>query len=346
MKCKAVAVRVRRGEEARRRLKESNLLNTDLLLKHTREELILPLLPDADDSTVAEVLKGIRCRITEDVFERRPKRPKSYQDLLKLPPHLKELLPTSYDIVGTIIILKLPEELYPVREEIGEALMQMHKGVKTVALDRGVRGRFRVRELEVIAGEKNFETTHVENQIKILVDVSKVYFSPRLAAERARVASLVREGEVVLDMFAGAGPFTVTIARLARPNKVIAVDINPDAYTYLERNIHINHVEDVVEAYLGDAADVVPTIEDRVDRIVMNHPTEAIEFLEIALQKISPGGMIHLYTLLEVDMFKGAVLRVQEVAQRNLRDVKLSSVREVKGYSPSSSIFCFDLEVD
>lgn len=346
MRCKAVAVRLRRGEEARRRLREADLLNADLLLKNTGEELLLPLLPGADETSVATVLEGIRYRITEGEFEKRPERPRSYQDLLELPPHLKELLPTSYDIVGTVIILKLPEELYPVRHKIGEALLQMHKGVRVVAMDRGVKGQFRVRDLEVIAGEENLETTHVENQIKIMVDLSRVYFSPRLASERARVASLVKNGEVVLDMFAGAGPFTVTIARLARPKKVIAVDINPDAYTYLEKNIHINHVEDLVEAYLGDAADVVPTIEESVNRIVMNHPTEALEFLDLALQKVSPGGTIHLYTLLEADRFKEAVLKVQEAARRNLRDVRLSSVREVKGYSPSSSIFCFDLEVD
>jgi len=346
MKAHAVAVKLRRGEEARRKLKEAGLLSEELLLKNDGTELLLPLTAEPEEERLKEILRGIRYRLLVADFQQRPKRPKSYRDLLHLPDDLMELLPTSYDIVGEIIILKLPEELYPHRQEIGEALLKIHKGVRTVALDRGVKGEYRVRDLEVIAGNENLETTHVENQIKIMVDVSKVYFSPRLSAERARVSSQVREGEVVLDMFSGAGPFAITIARNSPARKVYAVDVNPAAYEYLERNIHINHVEDRVEAFLGDALDIVPTIDDKIDRIVMNHPTSAMDFLPLSFEKVFPGGVIHLYLLLESSEVPKMAREIGEKAKEIGRRIKIISLREVKGYSPTSSIFCFDLEVD
>ena len=61
-------------------------------------------------------------------------------------------------------------------------------------MDKGVKGEFRVRDLEVVAGDDRLETIHQEYGIRLLVDPSRVYFNPRLAGERHRVASLVREG--------------------------------------------------------------------------------------------------------------------------------------------------------
>ncbi|MBA7599809.1 hypothetical protein ES703_06849 [subsurface metagenome] len=112
----------------------------------------------------------------------------------------------AFDIVGDIAVVKIPEKLLPKKQLIGQALMQVHHHVRTVLNQTTpVRGEFRTRELEVIAGEPRTETTHREGGCSFKVDLAKVYFSPRLATERLRVTKQIKPGEVVTNLFAGVG---------------------------------------------------------------------------------------------------------------------------------------------
>jgi tRNA (guanine37-N1)-methyltransferase len=75
--------------------------------------------------------------------------------------------------------------------------------------------------------------------------VTKVYFSPRLSQERLRIAQKVRGGEVVIDMFAGVGPFSIQIAKKFNNVKVYAIDTNPVAIQFLKQNIALNKIENI-----------------------------------------------------------------------------------------------------
>ena len=140
-----------------------------------------------------------------------------------------EELPTSYDVVGAIILIKLPKALFPYRKEIGKALLETHKNIRTVCLIDPVSGELRTRNVTIIAGENQTLTTHTEYGLSFDVDVETTYFSPRLASERKRVADLVKPGEIVVDMFAGVAPFSIMIARYAKPKIVYAIDKNKEA---------------------------------------------------------------------------------------------------------------------
>jgi tRNA (guanine37-N1)-methyltransferase len=95
-------------------------------------------------------------------------------------------------------------------------------------------------------------------------------------------------------MFAGVGPFSIEIAR-HRKARVKAVELNPDAYEYMRRNIRLNRVEGLVEPILGDAAEVVPRINEAADRIIMNYPADSLSYLKYAVKAVKRGGTIHIY---------------------------------------------------
>ncbi len=237
----------------------------------------------------------------------------------------------SFDIVGDVAIIKYRDELDV--EEFADYILQKHKNVKNVAVDYGVEGETRVRRVELIRGTGT-ETIYREFGIRLKVDISKVYFSPRLATERWRVVNEVEDGEVIYDMFAGCGPFSILIAK-NRAVRIYASDINPHAIRYLEENIRLNKVERI-KPMLGDARVVYREIPEKVDRVIMNLPHSAYEFLPVAMEVLKPGGVINYYEILPKDT---------DLKNRFEGKFTVERVRRVHEYSPSKTLYSFLLTI-
>lgn len=204
----------------------------------------------------------------------------------------------SYDIVGDIAIIRVSEEARMFCKTIAEAIMTVHKNVKTVlAQTSPVSGDFRLRKLEHVAGENKTVTVHRESECLFSVDVEKCYFSPRLFFERMRVARLVKNGEVVVNMFGGVGCFSIIIAKHSNVQKVYSIDVNRAAIQYLEDNVRLNRVYGKVIPLLGDAKEVIETRLCHIaDRVLMPLPEKALEYLPYALLALKEtGGWIHFY---------------------------------------------------
>lgn len=165
----------------------------------------------------------------------------------------------SFDIVGDIAIIEIPEELERKEKEIAKALLDVHPHLKTVCKKAGIHeGRFRLRRLKIIAGEKKTETLYKEHGVLIRVDIEKVYFSPRLVYERDRIAKQVKPKEIIGAWFAGVGPYPLVIAKKQpRVGKIYAIELNPDAIPYLENNIRINKLSDKVVPLMGDVKKLI-----------------------------------------------------------------------------------------
>ena len=158
-------------------------------------------------------------------------------------------VPGAYELIGDIAIIDQHEENAP---EIAKVLLQ-HKNIKTIfQATSAVCGEYRTRELLFIAGVKKTETIYRENGCRYLLDVTQVYFTPRLSTERIRIADQVKNGDKVVDMFAGIGPFSILIAKRFPEAHVIAVDKNPVAIKYLRENARLNKVKNI-EIREGDA---------------------------------------------------------------------------------------------
>jgi tRNA (guanine37-N1)-methyltransferase len=204
----------------------------------------------------------------------------------------------AFDIIGDIAIIKLPNSSMARAEVVAEAVMKRHRNVKAVfAQTGGVAGDFRLRRLVRIAGENRTVTVYRESGCCFAVDLASCYFSPRLSHERMRVARMVQPDEVVVNMFAGVGCFSIIIVKHAQAAKVFSIDVNPVAVEFMEGNIRRNRVYGKVVPILGDAEAIVEARLQRcADRVLMPLPEKAFAYLPFAVSalKIS-GGWIHIY---------------------------------------------------
>ncbi len=309
MRSLCVKVLTRETEKVRRFLASKNLL-APLKIKRCGDYVLIP---------VRERVHGFE--ICEDDFE---------------PLQVTSQKVGSFDIVGDVAIIKsaADRDLNKIIREL-----EKRKNVKKIALDHGIQGEERVRYLELVKG-CSLETMHREYGIRLKVDLSKVYFSPRLATERWRVVQRVKDGEAIFDMFAGCGPFSILIAKY-RKVTIYACDINPHAVAYLKENIKLNKVEGV-HPLLGDVRDMARLVPP-VDRIIMNLPHSSFKFLDMALNKIKKDGEIHYYEILPEKHNRREDL--QNFARKIGKDVEILETRKVHGYAPGVSLYSFLLRV-
>jgi len=195
-----------------------------------------------------------------------------------------------------------------------------------------VEGEYRTKRFSVLAGRPTTRTEVIEHGSRLTIDLSAAYFSARLATERQRVAKEVREGEVVLDMFAGVGPFAIALAK--RAALVIACDINPEALSLMEGNIAQNHIRNILPV-LADVRHLDGIIPWQSDRIVMNLPKSGEEYLPAAFRLCRPGGTIHFYTLVSAEGQHTA--RIQELGGTVIAE------RVVRSYSPAQWHAVYDV---
>jgi tRNA (guanine37-N1)-methyltransferase len=329
VRARCVIVPKGEGESARKKLSEAGLLRGDLSIRSDGSSVIIPIL-DGPDPGYPE---------REEDFEPAASKIKSYKEIAAVPENLRPLLPTSFDIIGDIAVFKLADGLAPYAAAIGHAMLDASKNLASAALDQGVEGELRVRSLHVVAGRQSTRTIHREYGIELELDPSLVYFSPRLASERWRIAQAVGDGERVLDMFCGVGPFSILIAKKAEPSSVECVDSNAHAIEFLRANIAKNKVTNV-SAHLGDAHELAPKLGP-ADRIIMNLPHSAHEFLPEALAAAAPGAWLHVYQVVDKGAEERRARELEGLAPRTI----CMEWRVVHPYSPGSSIVAYDMHL-
>ncbi|WP_049987961.1 class I SAM-dependent methyltransferase [Halobellus rufus] len=250
----------------------------------------------------------------------------------------------SYERLGDVVIL---DEDDPERaRRIADAIVESDLRARTVVNRASkVKGELRVREWDVLVGEST-ETVHREYGYEFALDIASVYFSPRLATERHRVISQVEADERVIDMFAGVGPFAVPMA--GRGAEVVGCDLNPVAVEYLRENARRNGVEDRVTAIAGDVRDLAAEYAGWADRLVMNLPHSAGDFLDTAVELASEECVLHYYDIQhEDDPFGPGERAIREaVADSDADyDVTVETERVVRSYAPHEYNVCLDVRL-
>ncbi len=283
------------AERIRKILINKDLIDYRLEILKIGDKVIFPIKNSELDKSIELELENVRVDFFN--FSVKEYRPRNLKEALTelLEKKQLSLIPSSYDIIGDIAIIQLKAEIEPLAKEIAIGIMKVNPSIKVVLGEKGrVSGPYRLTTFIHLLGDERTWTIHKENSCVFELDVSRVYFSPRLATERRRLIEQVKKGELVIDMFAGIGPFSIEIAR-HKNAKVKAIELNPTAYEYLKRNISINRVENLVEPIFGDAAEIVPKIGKISDRIIMNYPADSLNYLEHAVEAARRGGTIHIY---------------------------------------------------
>ncbi len=334
----AVKVALRFGEKARKLLAEQGVLAKGFEPRRVGKSLLVPVvsknfgLPFSFKKTTASFKPAAR--------------PVSFKEALAKKGFSEaelEKIVRAFDSVGDIALIEVPEELEKKKRAIARALMESNPGIKVVAKKIGaLKGKYRTRELEIIGGEKRTETVYRESGCVFKLDVSRVYFSPRLSFERQRIAELVKPVEKVLVLFAGVGPYPVIIAKKQPKARVVAVELNPVAVKYLKENIAANKV--MVEVAEGDVRKIVPRkFNQWADRIIMPLPHTGEEFLPAALSGARKRCVIHFYgfgstrdekTKKSLDPFEPVVEKIMSACRTKGKKCKILFKRVVRPYAP------------
>jgi len=352
---KSLCIKVPRiyGEKTIILANKLEILNKELEIQRNTDFIYVPLICQPQENELEKLKKHIpNFEILPHIFPEKKMRVKTFTESLegKLPPDLLASLPNAIDLVGDVAIIEIPQELNQYKTVIGEAILKTHKNARTVLAKAGaVGGIYRTRDFDIIAGQQKTDTVHKEYGCQYYVDLAKAYFSPRLSYEHKRVASLVEEGEAVIDLFAGVGPFAILIARTHENVKVYAVDVNPYAIEFLKKNIRLNRVNRKVHPILGDAKQIVKNrLSGVADRVIMNLPEKAIEFVDTACEALKPtGGILHFYAFADAsNTLEDVKLRFTEAVEKSERKVrKVLFSRFVRATAPYKWQIVLDAEI-
>ncbi|MEM5829258.1 MAG: methyltransferase [Candidatus Aenigmatarchaeota archaeon] len=253
----------------------------------------------------------------------------------------------SFDIIGNrekaiaIVEIKEGED----EKKIAEEIMKKHKNVKCVLKKiSGRKGELRLREYKLIAGEENTEVVHKEYGYILKLDLQKVYFSPREAGERQRIAKLVKPGEKVLVMFSGIAPIAIAIAKKqSEVDKIYCIEKNEEAHKYAEENVRKNKLSHKIFLICGDVEEEAKKLGIEFDRVIMPLPFGAKNFLEIAFGCLKENGIIHFYSVGENCL--EILNEIKAKAERNGKKIEVLNIKKVSAYAPRKWKFCVDFQV-
>ena len=331
MKC--VKVPLREINNTRIKLMSDGLMSMEYRIKTTDEYGYIPITDDIEGYAI------------EDIELEPVKRvPHNFAEILEdeLTPEEIENLKTSFDTIGDIVILEIPDELQDKKQLIGDAAYKFTKRKAIYMKKSAIKGTIRVRDLEFLSGVDDSLTIHKEHGVRLKLDVREVYFSPRLATERKRVMESVKDGEKILDMFCGIGPFPIVIAR-NKDVDITAVDINEAAIKYLDENIKLNKLKGNIESHCGDVREVSKGFKTKFDRIIMNLPGLAYSFLDVAIDLIEDDGIINYYEF--SDSYEQGIKRLNEAASGAGKKVEILNTRKVKSISPDEWHVSIDAKI-
>lgn len=263
-----------------------------------------------------------------------------------IPPHLVEKLPNKWEKIGNVCIVKLDEDLVEYKQEIGKAYADVLQ-VKSVLQDSGlIQGVFREPSMNILFGEKNTETVHIENDIVFKFDPQKIMFSSGNIHERKRMATIAHSDEIVVDLFAGIGYFSLPLAVYSKPKKIYSCEINPISFEYLCKNIVLNHVTDRIVPLFGDNKNTAP--KHVADRVIMGYLNNTLQYVPIALNCIKKeGGVVHFHCLTSRQLGLEAYVDLvkKEMLYRNYR-ITLLQKNNIKSYAPGVYHVVLDFQVE
>jgi tRNA (guanine37-N1)-methyltransferase len=205
-----------------------------------------------------------------------------------IPPEIDAV--ASYSIIGHILHLNLRENLSEFKQIIGQVFLDKIPNIRTVVNKTdNIDNTYRNFQMELLCGDDDMVATIRENKCTFKLDFSTVYWNPRLCTEHERIVNKLSKGDVLYDVFAGIGPFSVPAAH--KGVKVLANDLNPESCKWLRENAQSNKVGSNIDIFNKDGADFIRedlkahllTLRHSKDykiHITMNLPALAYSFLK------------------------------------------------------------------
>ena len=250
-----------------------------------------------------------------------------------------------YDLLGNIVLVKFQRETaLTLKKRWALSFLKEHERVTTVLEKTGrIKGRLRTPETKWLAGEKTKEVLYHENGCSFRFNVDTCYFSPRLAAERKTIASLVKKRERVLVLFGGVAVYAIVIGKTRKPARVVSIELGREGSTYARENVRRNKV--AVDIIQGDVKKALLKMRERFDRIVMARPNVPDTFLAYALHVVKHKGTIHYYGFCHEDELERMQSQLVAEARKVGRNITIRKVTKAGDIGMRTYRYRIDLAV-
>lgn len=271
----------------------------------------------------------------------------------------EKLMLSSYSTIGSIVHVNLKPELLEYKTIIGQVFKDKIKDCRSVVnkVDN-INNVYRNFDYEVIWGSSDLKTTVKENKCLFDLDFSEVYWNPRLCTEHERILKKLEPGDVLFDVFAGIGPFSVPAAK--KGCIVLANDLNPNSCKWLETNKKKNRVEnDLLTIFNKDGSKFIQedfkthfvlwseklTSENKV-HVTMNLPAIAVEFIQyfnnlIEWKQISDNCLpiLHVYSFVKTDKsYEEGLKLIMEKYFNHIMEEDIQEIFRVRKVAPNKEM--------
>ena len=332
-----VKVSLKKANTIKKYLINKDLLNNNFRMIKKHDCVIFPIKKRFIKKNV---------EISEENFLKCKKK-KNWIDILKKKLRKKEIekIITAHDIVGTIAIIEIPKELESKEKTIAKSLLKTNKNIKTVLKKVGEhKGIFRTQKMKLLAGKNTKETIHKENNVKIKLNVEKVFFSARLGTERKRIMKQIKKDEKIMVLFSGCAPYVCVFAKNTRAKKVVGVELNTEGHKYGLENIKLNKLTNT-KLIQGNVKKTTPKLKETFDRISMQLPKNAEDFLPEAFMISKKGTIIHFYDFEHEKEFYKTEEKVNNACKK--ADIKYEVLKFEKcgKYGPRKFRVCLDFKI-
>ena len=261
------------------------------------------------------------------------------------------LLPRGFQTLGHVMLLKINPKLFEKKGLIGKACLEIFSNFKSVYINKGkITGTFREPEnIEFLTGINNPIVEHKEHGVIYRFDITKIMFSKGNVNERKYLTTLIKNGEIIVDMFAGIGYFSLPIAKHSPAAKIYSIELNPESYKFLVENIKINRLEDKIVPINGDCKVEVINLSEsgiRANRVIMGIFPAPKEYITEALTLVNDNGTVfHFEGVVEKEKYIELFEEFNEIAKKRSYRCKLKSYRFIKSYGPNLFHVVLDIEI-
>ena len=326
----AIKVDKKNAQKVKKDLLEKNIINLDYKMNSEKDFVYFPVLTEYKNY-----------EILNKKFEKNKTKPIKLSEIFQkiLPKSKIDLSKRSYDLIGDIAIVEFEDGIEKYEKRIAEELLKSNKKIKVVAKKpKKITGKYRIRKIEVLAGEKRTITEYREAGCRFIFDLNKTYFSQRLGKERLRIANLVKPNEKILIMFSGISPFGIVIGKMHPFTKIWNIELNKYAAKTAEKCIKLNHLENHVFSIQGDVKKDLPN--EKFDRIIMVLPHENHNYLKEAISIAKKGTYIHMYSIQNEEKINNFSKELEKKYK-----IELKNIEKAGDYGPKIWRYCLEFVV-
>lgn len=222
------------------------------------------------------------------------------------------------------------------------------------SIDKGMKRESRAKLIYDPKNKKGF-VKHRENKILYHFNVTKVMFSSGNLTEKIRMGQIAKSTDIVLDLYAGIGYFTLSFLIHANVKFIYCCEINPNSIQSLKSNLNLNKINpNRYKILQGDNTKTTINLINSVDRVNLgllptseNGWNPAIRALKII------GGILHIHHNVHIDhkqdFLNNLIHRLQDIIKqyndKKHWNIKILHCEHVKWYAPKIAHLVIDVKL-